>query len=143
MVSAVDGVPTRAGFLGEAPRVPTDRPRDGVNVAAHRLGTSTPSGRDTGLYCGLDGQLLSVKWQKFQVVFRQADSSKDPRTAVSMPVADDRRNDPGARWHRGEVSMARAWVLRPVTAPSMRCTQSVATSPHVKPGEACKGSPPP
>jgi hypothetical protein len=143
LVSAVDGFPTRAGCIGESPRVPTNRPRDGVNVAAHRLGQSKPSGRDTGLYCGLDGQLLSVKWKNFQVMFRKADRINALRTDVSRPVVYDRRNDPGERWNLWEVSMDRAWVLRPVSAQLMRCKPSVATSPHVKPGEDCKGSPPP
>lgn len=54
MVSAVDWLPTVAGFIGESKRGPTDRPIDGINVADHLLGKSDKSGREAVLYFGLD-----------------------------------------------------------------------------------------
>lgn len=95
MVSAVDWLPTLAGLIGESQRVPTDRPIDGVNVADHLLGKSKQSGRDAVLYFGLDGQLMSVKWKNFKVIFRKSDSINDPITDVQMPIVYDLLNDPG------------------------------------------------
>ena len=143
MVSAVDWLPTLAGLIGESLRVPTDRPIDGVNVADHLLGKRKESGRDTVLYFGLDGQLMSVKWKNFKVVFRKADSINEPITDVYVPSVYDLLNDPGERWNLWETTMDMGWVLRPVTQQIVQFKQSVATYPNVKTGEDFKGYPPP
>src|SRR4030095_10326948 len=115
MVSAVDWLPTLAGLIGESQRVPTDRPIDGVNVANHLLGKSQRSGRDAVLYFGLDGELMSVKWKNFKVIFRKSDSINDPITDLQLPAVYDLLNDPDEHWNLWEVSMNMGWVLRPVT----------------------------
>jgi arylsulfatase A-like enzyme len=139
MVSAVDWLPTLAGLIGESQRVPTDRPIDGVNVADHLLGKSKQSGRDAVLYFGLDGQLMSVKWKNFKVIFRKSDSINDPITDVQLPIVYDLLNDPGECWNLWETTMDMAWVLRPVTEQIMLFKQSVAKYPNIKTGEDFKG----
>lgn len=141
MVSAVDWLPTLAGLIGESQRVPTDRPIDGVNVADHLLGKSKQSGRDAVLYFGLDGQLMSVKWKNFKVIFRKSDSINDPITDVQLPIVYDLLNDPGECWNLWETTMDMAWVLRPVTEQIMLFKQSVAKYPNIKTGEDFKGYP--
>jgi arylsulfatase A-like enzyme len=141
MVSAVDWLPTLAGLIGESQRVPTDRPIDGVNVADHLLGKSKQSGRDAVLYFGLDGQLMSVKWKNFKVIFRKSDSINDPITDVQLPIVYDLLNDPGECWNLWETKMDMAWVLRPVTEQIMLFKQSVAKYPNIKTGEDFKGYP--
>jgi arylsulfatase len=74
MLTAVDWLPTLAGLIGVSKRVPTDRPIDGINAADHLLGKSDTSGRDSVLYLGLDGQIMSVKWRNFKVIFRKSNS---------------------------------------------------------------------
>lgn len=105
MVSAVDWFPTLAGLIGESPRVPTDRPIDGINVADHLLGKSAKSGREAVLYFGLDGRLMSVKWKNFKVIFRKSNSINDPITDVQVPIVHNLPNDPGEHWNLWETSL--------------------------------------
>jgi arylsulfatase A-like enzyme len=141
MVSAVDWLPTLAGFIGESKRVPTDRPIDGVNVADHLLGKSDKSGREAVLCFGLDTELMSVKWRNFKVIFRKANGINDPITDVQLPIVHDLLNDPGERWNLWETTMDMDWVLRPVTEQIVLFKKSVAKYPNVKTGEDFKGYP--
>jgi len=139
MVSAVDWLPTLADLIGESSRVPTDRPIDGINVADHLLGKSTQSGRDSVLYFGLDGELMSVKWRHFKVIFRKSDSINHPITSVQMPIVHDLLNDPGERWNLWEQTMDMGWVLEPVLKEIAQFRRTVAQHPNVKTGEDFKG----
>jgi arylsulfatase A-like enzyme len=141
MVSAVDWLPTLAAMIGESKRVPTDRPIDGINVADHLMGKSEKSGRDSVLYFGLDGKLMSVKWRNFKVIYRKANSINDPITDVQLPSIYDLKNDPGERWNLWETTMDMGWVLRPVTEEIVRFQKSVETYPNIKTGEDFKGYP--
>jgi arylsulfatase len=141
MVSAVDWLPTLAGLIGESHRIPIDRPIDGINVADHLLGKSKTSGRDTVLYFGLDGQLMSVKWKNFKVIFRKSNSINDPITDVQLPIVYDLLNDPGERFNLWETTMDMGWVLRPITEQIGQFNQTVAKYPNVKAGEDFKGYP--
>jgi arylsulfatase A-like enzyme len=139
MLTAVDWLPTLAALIGESKRVPTDRPIDGVNAADHLLGKSETSGRDSVLYLGLDGQLMSVKWKNFKVIFRKSNGINDPITDVQLPIIYDLLNDPGERWNLWEQTMDMGWVLRPVMERIAAFRQSVAKYPNVKPGEEFTG----
>lgn len=139
MLTAVDWLPTLAGLIGESKRVPTDRPIDGVNAADHLLGKSETTGRDSVLYLGLDGELMSVKWKNFKVIFRKANSINDPITDVQLPIIYDLLNDPGERWNLWEQTMDMGWVLLPVTERIAAFRQSVGKYPNVKPGEEFTG----
>ncbi len=139
MLSAVDWLPTLAALIGESKRVPADRPIDGVNAADHLLGKSATSGRNSVLYLGLDGQIMSVKWKNFKVVFRKSNSIEDPIADVQLPIVYDLLNDPGERWNLWEQTMDMAWVLRPVTQEIIAFKQSVAKYPNVKTGESFTG----
>jgi arylsulfatase A-like enzyme len=141
MLSAVDWLPTLAGLIGESQRIPTDRPIDGINAADHVIGKSAKSGREAVLYFGLDGQLMSVKWRNFKVIFRKANSINDPITDVQLPIVYDLLNDPGERWNMWERTMDMGWVFRPVTEKIGAFNQSVAKYPNVRPGEEFTGYP--
>lgn len=141
MVSAVDWFPTLAGLIGESPRVPTDRPIDGINVADHLLGKSAKSGREAVLYFGLDGRLMSVKWKNFKVIFRKSNSINDPITDVQVPIVHNLLNDPGEHWNLWETSLDMGGVLRPATEQIVQFNQSVAKYPNVKTGEEFSGYP--
>lgn len=139
MLTAVDWLPTLAGLIGESKRVPTDRPIDGVNAADFLLGKSKTTGRDSVLYFGLDGQLMSVKWKNFKVIFRKANSIGDPITDVQVPIVHDLLNDPGEKWNLWEQTMDMGWVFHPVLQGIAAFRQSVAKYPNVKTGEDFKG----
>jgi arylsulfatase len=139
MLSAVDWLPTLAGLIGESKRVPTDRPIDGINAADFLLGKRKTSGRDSVLYFGLDGKLMSVKWRNFKVIFRKANSINDPLTDVQLPMVFDLLNDPGERFNLWEQTMDMGWVMRPVLEQIERFQRSVAKYPNIKSGEDFKG----
>ncbi len=115
MLSAVDWLPTLAGLIGESQRVPTDRPIDGINAADHLLGKSPTTGRDHVLYLGIDGELMSVKWRNYKVIFRKSDGINEPITGVQIPTVYDLLNDPGERWNLWETTGDMGWVLRPIS----------------------------
>jgi arylsulfatase A-like enzyme len=139
MFTALDWLPTFAGLIGESKRIPIDRPIDGVNAADHLLGKSETSGRDSVLYFGIDGKLMSVKWKNFKVVFRTASSINDPISDVQLPMIYDLINDPGERWNLWEQTMDMGWVTRPVLEQVAELQESVAKYPNIRPGEDFKG----
>lgn len=139
MLTAEDWLPTLAGLIGESKRVPADRPIDGVNAADFVLGKSETSGRNSVLYLGLDGQIMSVKWKNFKVIFRKSNSMEDPIADVQLPIVYDLLNDPGERWNLWEQTMDMGWVLVPVTKEIIAFKQSVAKYPNIKTGENFTG----
>ena len=139
MLSAVDWLPTLAALIGESQRVPTDRPIDGVNAADHLLGNSETSGRDSVLFFGIDGELMSVKWKNFKVILRTSASINDPIVKPQMPIVYDLINDPGERWNLWEQSMDMGWVFRPVFERVLAFGESVAEYPNIKTGQDFNG----
>ena len=139
MLSAVDWMPTLAGLIGESSRMPKDRPIDGVNAADFMLGKSKTTGRDSVLYFGLDGELMSVKWTHYKVIFRKSDGIDQPITGVQLPIMYDLTNDPREKSNLWEHTMDCAWVFNPVFQRIGAFKQSVAKYPNVKTGEDFKG----
>jgi arylsulfatase A-like enzyme len=78
MLAAVDWLPTLAGLAGASKFVPKDRPIDGVDASAFMLGASDTSGRDSYLFFGPDGQLMSVKWKIYKMIFRYTENTLHP-----------------------------------------------------------------
>ena len=61
MLAAVDWLPTLAGMVTASNLVPKDRPIDGVDASAFMLGKSDTTGRDSYMFFGPDGELMSIK----------------------------------------------------------------------------------
>jgi arylsulfatase A-like enzyme len=59
LLSAHDWYKTFAALAGAVDKRPTDRPMDGVDASAFLLGASEKTGRETLLFFGLDGSLMS------------------------------------------------------------------------------------
>jgi hypothetical protein len=73
MFAAVDCLPTLAGMVGASKLVRTDRPIDGVDASAFMVGksnTSNTTARDSYMFFGTDGELLSIKWKIYKTIFR-------------------------------------------------------------------------
>jgi arylsulfatase A-like enzyme len=66
MLAAVDWLPTLAGMAGASNLVPKDRPIDGVDASAFMLGKSNTTGRDSYMFFGADGELMSIKWKFYK-----------------------------------------------------------------------------
>ena len=79
MLSAHDWYKTFAALAGASDKVPTDRPMDGVDASAFLLGDSEKTGRETLVFFGPDGSLMSSKWRNIKVVFRYSDGIDQPR----------------------------------------------------------------
>ena len=73
MLAAVDWLPTLAGMAGASKLVPKDRPIDGVDASAFMLGKSDTTGRDSYMFFGADGELMSIKWKIYKTIFRYTD----------------------------------------------------------------------
>ncbi len=82
MLAAVDWLPTLAGMVGASNLVPKDRPIDGVDASAFMLGKSNTTGRDSYMFFGTDGELMSIKWKIYKTVFRYAESPVSDREAL-------------------------------------------------------------
>ena len=63
ILAAVDWLPTLAGMVGASILVPKDRPIDGVDASAFMLGKSNTTGRESYMFFGIDGELMSIKWK--------------------------------------------------------------------------------
>jgi hypothetical protein len=70
MFAAVDCLPTLAGMVGASKLVPTDRPIDGVDASVFMVGKSNTTGRNSYMFFGTDGELLSIKWKIYKTIFR-------------------------------------------------------------------------
>lgn len=70
--AAVDWLPTLAALAGASDRVPKDRPIDGKDASAFLQGKSPTTVRDSCMFFGTDGELMSVKWQYCKMVLRYA-----------------------------------------------------------------------
>jgi arylsulfatase A-like enzyme len=139
MLCALDWLPTLAGLTGAAGLVPDDRPIDGIDASDFLLGKRDTSGRESVLYFGLDGRLMSVKWHNYKVIFRTANSISEPITDVQLPMVFDLMNDPGEHHNLWEQTMDMGWVLGPVFALVHEFQESVAQHPNIKTGEDFQG----
>jgi arylsulfatase A-like enzyme len=89
--AAVDWLPTLAGIIAESKLVPKDRPIDGVDASAFLLGKSATTGRDSYMFFGIDGQLLSIKWKIYKTIFRHTDNT-------SFPAVESTYIKPNCQW---------------------------------------------
>lgn len=62
-------------MVGESHLVPKDRPIDGVDASAFMLGKSDTTGRDSYMFFGIDGELMSIKWKIYKTIFRYTEDS--------------------------------------------------------------------
>jgi arylsulfatase len=142
MLAAVDWLPTLAGMVGASNRVPKDRPIDGVDASAFMLGKSQTTGRDSYMFFGVDGELLSIKWKHFKTVLRytvdspamQSDYFK-PQLPMMYDLSKDRHEDVNL-WY---ADLTNAWILAPVAKLVGAYEASVKKYPNIKVGEEFRG----
>ena len=139
ILTAVDWLPTLASLIGEAQRVPADRPIDGVDISEFLFGRSTTTGRDHVIYYGSDAAVMSVKWKTMKVVFRYSESTTGPIIKPQWPLVFDLINDPVEEWDLIEKRLDCAWVLAPVATRLSALQQSAARFPNIKPGQEFAG----
>ena len=140
----MDRLPTLAGMVGASNLVPRDRPIDGVDASAFMLGKSNTTGRDTYMFFGNDGELLSIKWKIYKTIFRYTADSPDPAIQSGyikpqLPMMYDLSSDPHEDNNLFYTDMTCGWMGAPAFKLVGEYELSVKKYPNIKVGEDFKG----
>ena len=144
MLGAVDWLPTLAALAGASNLVPKDRPIDGTDASAFLLGKSPTTGRNFYTFFGVDGELMSVKWQYYKMIFRYTpgpaiDAVNYGYITCQLPMVFDLSSDPREDYNLWNTTMTMGWVYGPVGEIIAAFEKSVREYPNIKPGEEFKG----
>jgi arylsulfatase len=139
ILATYDWMPTLAQLVGEADRVPTDRPIDGVDSSDLLLGRSQTASRDHLISYGSDGEVMSAKWKNIKVVFRYAETFDGPIIKPQFPMVYDLIDDPGEQINLTSERMDMMWMYGPAIQRLMALQKSFAEYPNIKPGQAFDG----
>ena len=137
-------MPTLAAMAGASNRVPKDRPIDGVDASAFMLGKSETTGRDSYMFFGVDGELMSIKWKIFKAIFRYTDDSPRPAIESSyikpqFPMMYDLSSDPHEDNNLWYSDLTNGWMFGPFLRIIGQYEQSLKQYPNIKVGEEFKG----
>jgi arylsulfatase A-like enzyme len=144
MLAAVDWLPTLAGMAGASNLVPKDRPVDGIDASTFMLGESETTGRDSYMFFGADGGLLSVKWKIFKVILRYtsappAIAAEQPYLKPQFPMVYDLSSDPHEDNNLFYSDLTCGWVLEPIFKIIGEYERSVKQYPNIAVGADFKG----
>jgi arylsulfatase len=144
ILADVDWMPTLAAMAAASNRVPKDRPIDGVDASAFVLGKSETTGRNSYMFFGVDGELMSIKWKIFKAVFRYTDDS--PRPAIEspyitpqFPMMYDLSSDPHEDNNLWYTDLTNGWMFGPFYQIIGEYQRSIKEYPNIKVGEDFKG----
>ncbi|WFB35020.1 sulfatase-like hydrolase/transferase [Kiritimatiellota bacterium B12222] len=144
IVAAADWLPTVAAMVGASELLPKDRPLDGVDVSPLLLGTSDSSGRDSYMFLGTDGKLMSIKWKLYKIIFRYTETpvaAEKTFVKPQFPMVYDLSSDPHEDNNLFYSDLTIDWVLAPKMMLIEEYERSVAKYPNIKVGEDFKGYP--
>lgn len=139
MLAAMDWLPTLAGMVGASNLVPKDRPIDGVDASAFMLGKSNTTGRDSYMFFGPDGELMSVKWKIYKTILRYSEGLDEPIVKPQFPMTYDLSSHPHEDWNLFSTKLTNGWMFAPVFRLILQYEASVKKYPNIKPGEEFKG----
>jgi arylsulfatase len=133
-----------AGMVGASNLVPKDRPIDGVDASAFMLGKSNTTGRDTYVFFGDDGGLMSVKWKFIKTVFRYTVDSPDPAIQSGyikpqFPMMYDLSSDPHEDSNLFYTDLTNGALLAPAFKAIAEYERSVKQYPNINVGEDFEG----
>jgi arylsulfatase A-like enzyme len=141
-LAAVDWLPTLAGMVGASELAPKDRPIDGVDASAFMLGKSDETGRDSYLFFGPDGELMSIKWKTYKVVFRYTTNAPAVQSGFvkpQLPMMYDLSSDPHEDSNLWWTDLTNAWMLAPCLKLIGEFEVSAKKYPNIKVGEEFDG----
>jgi len=141
MLSAHDWYKTFAALAGASGRVPTDRPMDGVDASKFLLGQSAHTGRESLLFFGPDGSLMSAKYHNIKVWLRYSESIEKPIVTAQFPMIFDLGSDPGEKNALFGDKMDVGWMFFTIFPFIEEYQKSIALYPNIKPGEEFTGYP--
>jgi arylsulfatase A-like enzyme len=144
MFAAVDWLPTLAGMVGASKHVPKDRPIDGVDASDFMLGKSKTTGRDSYMFFGIDGELMSIKWKIYKAIFRYTENTAFPAIQSGFikpqfPMFYDLTSDPHEDNNLLCTGLVNGWMLAPCFKLIGEFQHSVQEYPNVKVGEEFEG----
>jgi arylsulfatase len=144
MLAAVDWLPTLAGTVGASNLVPKDRPIDGVDASAFMLGKSDKTGRESYMFFGNDGELMSIKWKVIKTIFRYTTNSPLPAIdsayiTPQLPMMFDLSSDPHEDSNLWYTDLTNGALLAPVFKIIGEYERSVKEYPNIKVGEDFTG----
>ena len=139
IVSVLDIYPTLATLVGEADRIPSDRPVDGVDQSAFLLGEQATSNREHVVtFVGDD--VFAVKWRNIKLHFYTAESTFSEVKRHTFPQVYNITEDPAEQFELwGNEGFSHAWVMTPVTGILSDLKASMVEFPNIKPGEDFNG----
>jgi arylsulfatase len=141
ILCAEDWLPTLAGMVGASNLVPKDRPIDGIDASAFMFGKSDTTGRDSFMFFGPDGELMSVKWKIYKTIFRYSDGVDKPIVTPQFPIFFDLSSDPHEDYNLFETRMDNGWMMAPVFKDIAKYQASLKKYPNIKPGQEFTGYP--
>jgi len=141
MLAAEDWLPTLAGMVGASNLVPKDRPIDGIDASAFMLGKSNTTNRDSYMFFGIDGELMSIKWKIYKTIFRYTESHAvdKPYIRPQIPMFYDLTSDPHEDSNLFETDLTNGWMLAPDFKLIGEYGRSIRKYPNIKVGEDFKG----
>jgi arylsulfatase A-like enzyme len=139
ILAAVDWLPTLAGMAGASKLVPKDRPIDGVDASAFMLGKNETTGRDSYMFFGIDGELLSIKWKIYKTIFRYSENVEKPYFKPQFPMIYDLSSDPHEDNNLIYSDLTVGWIVAPDAKIIGSYQRSLKEYPNIKVGEDFKG----
>ncbi len=139
MLSAHDWYKTFAALAGASDKVPTDRPLDGFDASAFLLGTSPHTGRESLLFFGPDGSMMSVKWHNIKVWLRYSEGADKPIVKPQFPLVFDLGNDPCEKYNLFTTRMDMGWMFGLAMRSIVEYQKSIAQYPNIQTGEEFTG----
>jgi arylsulfatase A-like enzyme len=139
MLSAHDWYKTFAALAGASDKVPADRPMDGIDASGFLLGESGTTGRESLLFFGPDGSLMSVKWHTIKAILRYCEGIDQPIVEPQFPMFFDLGSDPGERYNLFDRKLDMGWMFGVVLAYVAEYNKSIAQYPNIEPGQEFDG----
>ena len=142
ILADVDWLPTFAGLAGASNLVPKDRPIDGVDASAFMLAKSATTGRDSYMFFGADGELMSIKWKIYKTIFRYTEapvSIEKPYIKPQFPMIYDLSSDPHEDNNLTYSDFTIGWIFAPDFKIIGEYQRSINKYPNIKTGEDFTG----
>ena len=139
MLSAHDWYKTFAALAGALDNVPADRPLDGVDASRLLTGDSEHSGRESLVFFGPDGSMMSVKAHNIKIWLRYNEGFDKPVVKPVWPMVFDLGSDPSELNNLTADKMDEGWELGVVMGPAAEYLKSFAEYPNIKPGQEFDG----
>jgi arylsulfatase A-like enzyme len=134
MLTAHDWYKTFAALAGASDKVPTDRPLDGVDASEFLLGQSQESGRESYLFFGGNGELLSMKYKNIKMIHMYSDGIDQPYVSPQLPLLFDLGSDPGETSNLMHYRLDNMYWAYALTQLAIEFKLSTVEYPNIKPG---------